>query len=290
MQLSITVVIPALNAANTLGRQLAALAAQVDAPPFVTVVVDNGSDDATADVAGSFDSETMPVSVVSEPRRGINRARNAGVSAAADGIVLLCDADDVVAPTWVSALSSAVDQRSWGAGVVDYASANDDDTLRVWGVRDMGVPAVPEPFVVDAYVDRTFGGCCGFTKEMWRTVGGFDDRLSGSGDENEFFGRAALAGFRPRVAMDARVAYTLRSGRRAWLRYRYRSGYSQGRTARLASVGHLQSLCRPWATLLALAKLVAASPVYAWHADRRQQWLGGLLRASGRLRGWYSRH
>ncbi len=77
----LTVVIPCRNAAATLGEQLAALATQEWDGEWEVVVVDNGSDDGTGDLARDW---PLPVSmtVVREERPGINVARNAGVGVA----------------------------------------------------------------------------------------------------------------------------------------------------------------------------------------------------------------
>lgn len=280
---TVTVVIPALNAADTIGEQLAALARQQSAPAFEVIVVDNGSTDATADVALSFATATMPVRVVHEVKRGINNARNAGIGAAADGVVLLCDADDRVDPMWVAAMSAAIDDRHWAAGAVDYAAANDEATMALWGAPARGVPRVPEP-----YVDGTYGCNCGFTKSMWQALGGFNPGLSSAGDEHEFFMRASAAGYRPTVVAEAVVAYRLRSGTRAWLRHRYTTGRSNGRAARCAGGWVLAATCRPSRALPRLVWAVLSFPRHAFSRRSRVIWLGGVLRRWGNVVGWFS--
>ncbi len=276
---AVTVVVPALNAAATLPVQLAALAAQVGAPAFQVVVVDNGSTDGTAAVARTHAG--LDIRVVGEARRGINWARNAGIAAATDGVILLCDADDQVAPGWVAAMAEAVDQRHWAAGAIDYLALNDDQTRRLWGASALRLPDHGNP-----HQDNTYGCNCGFDRAMWHALGGFDARLSGVGDENEFFMRAYAAGYRPRVVPDAVVGYRLRRGTKGWLAHRYRSARSQGMAARAPGGAYLRPLCRPRATLWGIARLLVAAPRYATSAERRRQWLGGLMRQAGRLRGW----
>ena len=281
----VTVVIPALNAASTIADQLKALVDQEGAPSFSVIVVDNGSVDDTAAVASAFDSAAMRVTVVSETRRGINPARNAGIAAAEDGVILLCDADDRVCAAWVRLMADAVDAEHWAAGAVDYAAANDAATLELWGAQGagVGVPIISEP-----YVDDTFGCSCGFAKEMWRELGGFNPGLSSAGDEHEFFMRAHARGYRPRVVPDALVAYRLRSGTRAWLRHRYTTGRSVGRAARCEGGVALRAQCRPSRAVPRLIWTIAAFPAYAWSATARRVWAGGVLRRWGHIVGWFS--
>lgn len=280
---SVTVVIPALNAAGTIGRQMEALARQTEAPPFEVILVDNGCTDDTVMVAEAAASGRLTLRVVKESRRGINLARNAGISAAANEVILLCDADDEVSPAWVGALAGAVDSQHWAAGIVDYLAINDAATIERWMAPPLGVPEVDAP-----YIDRTFGCCCGFLRSMWEEVGGFDPRLSGPTDENEFFMRAYAAGYRPNVVPTALVAYRLRPGAKAWRRMRYKSGVGQGMAAGCAGGAHLLPLCKPLRSLWLMAKLVLAGPKYMLGARARHEWVGGVLRQWGRLVGWFS--
>jgi glycosyltransferase involved in cell wall biosynthesis len=89
---SIAIILPALNEEATVGAQVLSLRshpALQRLPIARIVVVDNGSDDATASVAREVGAE-----VVREPRRGYGFACLAGVRAAMGvQIVLLMDAD-----------------------------------------------------------------------------------------------------------------------------------------------------------------------------------------------------
>ncbi|HLJ81870.1 MAG TPA: glycosyltransferase family 2 protein, partial [Ktedonobacterales bacterium] len=89
---TIAIVMPALNEEAAVGRQVRALREHpaLRALPITRmIVVDNGSDDATAVVARAAGAE-----VVREPRRGYGYACLAGVYAASDAsIILLMDAD-----------------------------------------------------------------------------------------------------------------------------------------------------------------------------------------------------
>jgi glycosyltransferase involved in cell wall biosynthesis len=280
--LPVTVVIPARNAAATLQRQLKALHNQRGGQPFEVIVVDNGSTDATAAVAASGGGDHFRVRVVSEGRAGVNRARNAGVAAAVAGVVLLCDADDEVHDGWVAALSAAVDDRHWAGGSVDYEALNSSRTRSLWGAPARAVPSIGEP-----YVDRTVGCSCGFTTSMWQELGGFEDQLSGAGDENEFFMRAHAAGFRLRPAPDAVVSYTLRPGRRAFIRQRYRSGRGHAMAARFPGGHYLLPTVQPRQAVVLTIKLLMSAPKYCLSSESRWTWVGAVGRQTGRHVGWW---
>ena len=221
--INVSVVVPARNAAPTLRRQLDALDRQTFGCEFLVVVVDNGSTDGTDQVATSYRPEHYQLRVVREPRVGINVARNTGIATAPDGMVLLCDADDEVAEDWLATMASALRPGTWVAGTLDYARLNSPRTRRVWNAPARSVHRPTDP-----YVDDTKGCNCGFTRAMWVELGGFDERLSGTGgDENEMFMRAYHAGYRPRHVSTAIVSYRLRPGLGSMVRQRYRQGRNQ---------------------------------------------------------------
>ena len=88
---SLSVILPALNEEATVGDQVRALLAHPAwrALPFAEIiVVDNGSDDATASVARAAGAR-----VICEPRRGYGAACYAGLLAARSDTLLLMDSD-----------------------------------------------------------------------------------------------------------------------------------------------------------------------------------------------------
>ena len=102
----VSVVVPAYNAAPTLGDCLQALAAQSLTPAdYEVLVVDDGSTDATARIAAGFD-----VQVLSQQRQGPSGARNTGLAAACGEWVAFTDADCIPSRGWLQALLAAVER------------------------------------------------------------------------------------------------------------------------------------------------------------------------------------
>lgn len=100
-----SVVITAWNAAATLPRTLAALAAQELGGEYEVVVVDNGSDDGTGDLARAAPG---PVRVVEREHGLAGEARNDGVAAASGDVLAFTDADCLPTPGWLAAGLRAV--------------------------------------------------------------------------------------------------------------------------------------------------------------------------------------
>lgn len=95
---SVSVVIPVLNGAHTVGDTLSALTNQAAYPGETEIiVVDNGSSDGTAEVVRNF-----PVTLLCEPKRGPSAARNRGLNAARGEVVAYLDADTLPTRRWLA--------------------------------------------------------------------------------------------------------------------------------------------------------------------------------------------
>jgi glycosyltransferase involved in cell wall biosynthesis len=94
----ISVVIPTYNRCGLLSGCLDSLAAQsLDSADFEVVVVDDGSDDATAEVC-AIRRDRLPLRYHRMRHAGTSAAKNAGLFLAVSPIALFFDDDDVAAP------------------------------------------------------------------------------------------------------------------------------------------------------------------------------------------------
>ena len=275
----ISVVIPARNAASTLGQQLRALAAQDYDGNFEVLVVDNSSTDGTADVARLHQESVPRLRVIpATERSGVNYARNVGVRAAHGEAILICDADDVVTPGWVRRMTAALRGFDAVGGPMQVMEPCND---RVRSLRDPSeVRAPPMGFLPSPY-----GGNCGVRAEVFEQLGGFDERYAGGSDAEEFFWRLQLRGFRFGIAPDALIHYRLRDSVPATLKQQYIYAktkpllYKRFRAHGITRPGLLQAV-KPWAWL------VINLPVVVLGSDeRRLAWLRSAAKRAGFLAG-----
>lgn len=104
----VSIVIATKNRAALLERALRSLEAQIGAPSFEIVVVDNGSTDSTRAVAdAAAERAHVPVRYVYEERANRGRARNAGVRVAQGYLLLFCDDDVQAPPGWIASHDAA---------------------------------------------------------------------------------------------------------------------------------------------------------------------------------------
>ncbi len=176
----ISVVIPALNEATCIGATLDAVQAAFAAlPPDRAVVaeflvVDNGSDDATADVARAHGARVVP-----EPVRGVARARNAGARSASGAVLFFLDADTLVPPAAAARLLTCVVDPACLGGAFDTDQR-------------------PARLVLRAYLAawRVLGRVAGMAQgaaqfcrqETFVALGGYDERLF-MGEDVDFYWR-----------------------------------------------------------------------------------------------------
>lgn len=86
----VSIIIPAFNAERHLADALTSARAQTYAPTEL-IVIDDGSTDRTAEIAGQFEG----VVVLQQPNRGAPAARNAGVASATGTFLAFLDSDDM---------------------------------------------------------------------------------------------------------------------------------------------------------------------------------------------------
>ena len=137
----LSVVIPARNAADTIGVQLESLARQRFDRPWEVVVVDNGSTDDTRAVAQSFADRLPSLRIVdASERQSIGYARNRGVEAARGRLIAYCDADDAVSEGWLEAIAAGPRPLRRRRDAADHDLLNED-----W-VRDSRDPPTPSGY------------------------------------------------------------------------------------------------------------------------------------------------
>jgi glycosyltransferase involved in cell wall biosynthesis len=193
----VSVIVPARDAASTIGATLQALAEQQFGGDYDVIVVDNGSRDETADVA-----RRAGVRVLQRQRgEGPAAARNAGAQDAQATVLAFTDADCLPAPGWLAAGVRALAGADLVQGPVSpppgFAAGPFDRT--VW-VESEGLYETANLFV---------------RREWWECVGGFRELLSSDSEqapfgEDAWFGwRARRAGARSAFASDALVHHAV---------------------------------------------------------------------------------
>jgi glycosyltransferase involved in cell wall biosynthesis len=181
------VVVPALNAAATIGDCMDALALQdIDRDAYEVIVVDNGSTDDTARIAA--ESAAMPLVLRRPPGQAAGVARNHGVAAARGSALAFTDADCIPQPGWLRAGLEALADADLIQGAVrpDRRTRAGAFDRTVWVVGESGLYETANLFVRSEFFER---------------AGGFEDWSLGDiavpfGEDTWFGWRARRAGAR----------------------------------------------------------------------------------------------
>jgi len=182
----LTVFIATHNGAETLPRILTAHQ-QLLAPRggWKLVIIDNGSDDGSAQIARSF-ADRLPLVVMHEPRRGKNRALNAGLRELDGDLAVFSDDDSLPESDWLVRLRTAADAHPqcavFGGRILPLWEVEPEEWQLHW-VHHAPAFGITDPGWQDGPCDATkvWGPNMAIRAEWFRKGYRFDERLGPNG-------------------------------------------------------------------------------------------------------------
>ena len=175
--MKLSVIIPCLNAAATIGVQLDALVNQQWEQPWEIVVADNGSIDDSLVIVERYRDKLPNLRVVDASARGGQPyALNSGAAAARSDALAFCDADDEIAPGWVAAMGEALLKYDFVACRVDFTKLNPPWAQAVFRGHAQQNGRLSKT-TYPPYLCHAGGGTLGVKKSLHEAVGGFDEAL-----------------------------------------------------------------------------------------------------------------
>jgi glycosyltransferase involved in cell wall biosynthesis len=170
--IALSVIIPFRNAAPHIRNQLEALANQAFDREWEVVAIDNGSLDGSRMIAESYQNRLNLVILDGVTKPGAAHATNVGARYASGEKLIFIDADDEVAPGYLTEMAAGLDRY-------DFVMSNFDHTaLNAEWVRDAHGPLWRDP--ADPLVDHfgvlpSAGGSIGVSRQIFEAVGGFPE-------------------------------------------------------------------------------------------------------------------
>jgi glycosyltransferase involved in cell wall biosynthesis len=186
--MKVSVILPCYNSATTISEQLEALAGQsvstLQMSDWEIILIDNGSQDESIKKAQCYQQYLPNLKILSaSDRQGASYARNVGAKAAMGVFLIFCDADDIIAPTWVEAMWVALSHHDFVASRFDYQRLNG-----TFGVQRNQLQELNPKFLPHA------GGCgLGVRASVHERVGGFDEQIKFL-EDMEYCFRVQIAG------------------------------------------------------------------------------------------------
>jgi glycosyltransferase involved in cell wall biosynthesis len=214
--MNFSIIIPAYNSATTLPACLEACRNQDYGTPFEVIVVNDGSTDRTAEIAGHY-----PAVCISQDNAGPAAARNTGWRRATGSIICFTDADCVPESGWLRRIDREFSREQAAAVGGGYTYKNPG----VWGSA------------IHREISRRHAGMQGYTnflgsfnlsvqRAALEKIGGFNETyLRASGEDNDLSYRLAQQGcklfFNPEITVEHRHYWTLAGYLRSQLRHGY---------------------------------------------------------------------
>ena len=183
----ISVVVCTFNGAATLADCLEGVS-QLDYPDFEAIVVCDGCNDRSAEIARAFGAR-----LIETENRGLSAARNAGLEAASGEIVAFCDDDARPDPHWLRYLAHSFEATDHvGIGGPNVAPPGDGP------IADCVANAPGGPIHVllsDREAEHIPGCNSAFRKRALQAIGGWDTRFRTAGDDVDLCWRLQQRGW-----------------------------------------------------------------------------------------------
>jgi glycosyltransferase involved in cell wall biosynthesis len=170
----VSVVIPFRNAAPYIRDQLEALAQQDFNGAWELILVDNGSEDESRQIAESFRGRLGLRIIDARERAGAAWATNQGVRHASGKKLIFIDADDEVAPGYLAAMTEGLERHDFIVSAFDHEALNPQWLHSAHGrfARD------PQNPLADHFgILPSAGGSVGITRAAFEAAGGFPDEF-----------------------------------------------------------------------------------------------------------------
>lgn len=179
MKTTVSIIIPAYNQAQWLPDAInSALNQTVDCE---VIIVNDGSTDNTDEVAKQFYVDKYIV----KENSGLSSARNAGIKEATGEWILTLDADDKIAPDFVEKCLKYNDEYDIiGTGQQEFGDSNNKSLFKT------------NPTFKDFIQNNQINCCSLFRKEIWNTIGGYDEDMRIGYEDWDFWLRATQKGYK----------------------------------------------------------------------------------------------
>ncbi|HEX3881752.1 MAG TPA: glycosyltransferase [Stellaceae bacterium] len=206
----VSVVVCAYNSEATIEQCLASLE-QLNYPDYEVIVVNDGANDRTREIAERFPNCRL----INQENRGLSVARNVGAEAATGEIVAYTDSDCVADPDWLDFLVGTMERGGLAAcGGPNFPPPEDSLVPAAVAVS----PGGPCHVLLDDELAEHIAGCnMAFRRDVLLGLGGFDPVFRAAGDDVDICWRLQDAGYAIGFSAAAMVWHFRRNTVRAYI-------------------------------------------------------------------------
>ena len=252
----ISVVVCSYNGSRTIRDTLEALR-RIRYPDFEVIVVDDGSTDATAAIAGAYD-----VRLIRTENRGLSSARNTGWRAATGELIAYIDDDAYPDPDWLTYLASTFRRgHDVGVGGPNIAPRG-DGPIAMCIAQAPGNPI--HVMLTDREAEHIPGCNMAFRRDALEAIGGFDERFRVAGDDVDICWQLQARGWTLGFSPAAVVWHHRRNSIRAFWKQQVGYGRAEGLLERKWPEKYTATGQIAWSGRL----YGGGSPVALWRSSR----------------------
>lgn len=193
-QKHITIIVPAWNEEHHIAECLVSLD-RLRYPSFEVIVINDGSSDATLEIADGIAETDHRVKVISlGARMGVSHAMNVGASKAKGDLLVFIGADCVVAEEWLLEMIKGMER--YGASCATGPVRSIPGELSSWQRTNREFQLSWERANIrDGYTLFIHGGNFAIDKDLFDNLGGFDENLP-SKEDRDLYIRIIQSGVR----------------------------------------------------------------------------------------------
>ena len=169
----ISVLVPALNEEKYIENCLKSIQSQSCSEPYEVVVMDNGSEDDTRDIAEEFADR-----VIVEPDLELYELRNKGIEVANGEKIAMTDADCVVEKGWLGEARKGLSKADLVTGAIEPLEDSKFYRFSLWLFYDLFLTCSVNYFGFS----NAIGGNCAFYRKKAIDIGGFKDIFPSDGN------------------------------------------------------------------------------------------------------------
>lgn len=169
-----SIIIPCYNSQATLEATLTSVLNQ-DFKEWEAIIVNDGSTDATEDIALKWVEKDNRFKYFSKQNEGLGKTRNFGIKKAEGIYILPLDSDNLVEPDFINDAFKTF-QNNPEIGVVYGNAEYFGEREGIWEVDEYKF----EKMLIHNYIDA----CAIYKKEIWEKVGGYAEEMPHQGHED----------------------------------------------------------------------------------------------------------
>ena len=199
--MKVSIVIPCYNDGKYLKNAVESVV-KIKSPEVELIIVNDGSHDTeTLQLLASYKQEGLKV--LSHENRGLAYTRNRGIKEARGEYILPLDADNIIKPGYIEKGIGLLDSQRFDIIYARPFFLGEDLPDRKFN---------PYNFIgQDLFWGNYIDACAIYRKEVWETVGGYDEKMPYQGYEDwEFWVNCYLSGCRFKYIKEELFGYTIR--------------------------------------------------------------------------------